>query len=121
MLVYNKASGPLRGSTSPVFVHVGYDGWWLKVRLFWLSAAPQQAWMQVSSVVSSRATACMQGHVFPLLFPRVLPLTAGQARDRHAAAERRTSPEVQVAVWPVDGSGGEGQPGLVMSAPVGCL
>ena len=32
MLVYNKASGPLRGSSSPVFVHVGYDGWWLKVR-----------------------------------------------------------------------------------------
>ena len=32
LLVYNKASGPLRGSSSAVFVHVGYDGWWLKVR-----------------------------------------------------------------------------------------
>ena len=31
MLVYNKASGPLKGSPS-IYVHVGYDGWWLQVR-----------------------------------------------------------------------------------------
>ena len=31
MLVYNKASGPLKGSAS-IYVHVGYDGWWLQVR-----------------------------------------------------------------------------------------
>lgn len=31
LLVYNRDSGKLKGSSSPVFVHVGYDGWWLKV------------------------------------------------------------------------------------------
>ena len=43
VLVYNKASGPLRGSTSPVFVHVGYDGWWLKVRCMRLTHAISHA------------------------------------------------------------------------------
>ncbi|KAL4419296.1 hypothetical protein ABPG77_001628 [Micractinium sp. CCAP 211/92] len=30
LLVYNKLSGQLRNSPSTVFVHVGYDGWWLQ-------------------------------------------------------------------------------------------
>ncbi len=34
-LVYNRISGPLRHSTTGLLVHVGYDGWWLKVRACW--------------------------------------------------------------------------------------
>ena len=30
-LAYNKASGPLKAAVGAVMVHLGYDGWWMKV------------------------------------------------------------------------------------------
>lgn len=65
MLVYNKASGPLRGSTSPVFVHVGYDGWWLKVRLGQGAAAVPVQPVQLQACACIAAAQCFA--VAPLL------------------------------------------------------
>lgn len=73
LLVYNKASGPLRGSTSPVFVHVGYDGWWLKdkrvIAMQPLSDAQVQKYrlpvgQWVGAEVPAWATAAMLDYVF---------------------------------------------------------
>ncbi|PRW39290.1 Soluble starch synthase chloroplastic amyloplastic isoform A [Chlorella sorokiniana] len=73
LLVYNKASGPLRGSSSPVFVHVGYDGWWLKdkrvITMQPLSDAQVQkfrlpAGQWVGAEVPAWATAAMLDYVF---------------------------------------------------------